>query len=271
MFKLLFILMSLFIFIGCGDDEIVIDETLPVTVHFAAETGVGDDGWQSFVTVTVNSDDVVTHIALGGVGTLASASRRSISQGTEYEETFGYDFYEQVTSLEYALRGVHRDALVDAILAAYEDERVNFNTLTFAYLAELALASPPVTPGPYIDGFYGSSSEINEAGYQYFVNLFVVHGNILAVHWNAFNVLDGIFKYNPSFTTVDTEMPEGHNQEWRAQAIIIEEALAEFQDPTRFSFDVDGFTNDLPGVYIEIESVVSLFTEALAAGPISPE
>jgi len=266
MFKLLFIFMSLFILIGCGDDEVVIDETLPVTVHFAAEASVGDDGWQSFVTVTINSDGVVTQIELEGVGTLASASRRSISQGTTYEETFGYDFYEQITSLERSLRGVHSEDLVGAILDAYQNDSVDFNTITFAHLAELALASPPVERGQYMDGFYGSSSEINEDGYQYFVNLFVVHGDIIAVHWNAFNALDGAFKYTPSSTTVDTEILE-----WRNQAIIIEEALIQFQNPMSFSFDVDGFTNDLPGVYIEIESVVSLFTEALAAGPANPE
>ena len=266
MFKFLLVLASLFILVGCRDDEVVTDETLPPTVYFAADASLGDDGWQHFVTVIVNADNVVTDIAFDSIGMPATPSRRLISQGTTYVETFGYSFYEQAMMLEQALRGVLRDELVEGILTAYQEGMIDFNPVAFAHLAEIALASPPVARGPYLDGIYSSYGEVNEAGYQYFVNLFIIHGNILAAHWNAINLEDGTFKYTPSSTAADESLLE-----WRNQAALIEEALIAFQDPMMFSFDVNGFTDEIPGVYIEIESVVALFTAALATGRANPE
>jgi len=267
MFKFILIFMSLFILASCGDDAIVIDETLPVTTHFAIEDSLGDGEWQYFVTITVNSDNIVTDVNLNGVTRLANTSRREVAQLDDYEELFGYNFYQQASSLERSLIGISSDELVDAILDAYNNDIVDFDTTAFASLANLALASAPVERGlHYIDGIYHSINAINDDDFQYFVNLFIINGDIVAAHFNAIND-EGLLKYDQfTDTTVDDEIIA-----WRYQAQLLEQALIRLQDPMEFTFDDDGLTDDIPGVDIEIESFVSLVIQALSAGPIVTE
>lgn len=264
MFKFMLFFTTLFILVGCGDDEVVIDETLPVTTYFAIEDELGNNEWQYFITITINSEHVVTHVELNGITQLANRSRREVAQLDDYEDVFGYNFYEQVSSLEQSLIGTLRDDLADAIRDAYHDGIVDFDTTTFADLVHRALSTGalPLERGPYIDGTYHGIDVVDEDGLQYFVNLFVINGDIVAVHFNALSG-DGL-KYNPfTATTVDDEIIA-----WRTQARLLEQALIQLQDPMAFTFSEDGFTSDIPGVDIEIESFVSLVTQALAAGPV---
>ena len=265
MFKLMLILLSLFVFVGCDNGEVEIDETLPVAVHFAIEDGLAGNEWQNFIMITVNSDDIVTALELNGIPQLANMLRSEVAQLDDYADVFGYNFYEQADYLERHLIGTSSDELVEIIRDAYDNNLVDFDTTAFADLASRALASPPVEKGPYIDGTYRGMDVINEDGLQYFVNLFVINGDIVAVHYNAINHNDdGFLKYAPLFAlTVDHEVTN-----WRDQAQLLEQALIRFQDPMGFTFDDDGFSTDIPGVDFEIESFVSLVTKALAAGPI---
>lgn len=266
MFKMMLIFMSLFLITGCRGDDVSIDETLPVMVYFATEVGLGGDEWQSFIIITVNSDNVVTDVELNGVTQLANNSRREVAQLDDYEDLFGYNFYELASSLERSLIGLFRNELADAIRDAFDHEIVDFDTTTFADLASIALASAPVERGGYIDGFYRGIDPQDEEGFQYFVNLFVMNGKIVAVHFNALNN-EGHFIYDPFVaTTVDSEIIE-----WRHQAELLEQALIELQDPMALTFDEDGLPTDIPHVYIEIDSFVALVTQALAKGPLTLE
>ena len=264
MFKFMLTLVTLIILVGCRGDEVMIDETLPVTTHFAIQDHLGDGEWQYFVTITVNSDDIVTDVNLNGVTRLAFTSRREVSQSSDYQELFGYDFYSQASSLERSLIGMSSDKLVDAIRDAYDNDLVHFDTTTFASLASLALASPPVERGLYqIDGFYNSIDTVEIDGFQYFINLFIINGDIVVAHFNAVNEV-GSLKYDQfTATTADNEIIA-----WRTQASLLEQTLIQIQDPMLFTFDADGFTTDIQDVDIEIELFVSLVTQALAAGPI---
>lgn len=268
--------MSLALVVGCNRVSESVDEAeeytnidLPVTVHFAIEDTLGEDEWQSFITITVNSENIVTDVELNGITPLANNLRRDVAQLDGFEEAFGYNFYEQATTLERSLIGYSGNDVATALRDAYDNELVDFNTTTFANLADIALRSAPVERGSYIDGAYHSvkiadEDEVeDENDLQYFVNLFIINGNIVAVHYNALND-EGLLKYDQLIGAL-------HNidvTDWRYQAELLELALIDSQDPEEFSFDEDGFTSDIPGVYIEIETFVSLVIQALADGPI---
>jgi len=266
MFKLIVIILTLLIVVGCGNDAIVIDEDLPTTTHFAISDDVGDHNWQDFITVEVNSDQIITNVEMNSIAQTAMAARRDFAQLDEYEEAFGYDFYEQANTLERSLVGLSSHELADTIRVAYPNDLVDFDTTIFANLAEQALNADPVEIGDYIDGWYQSLSDFNEDGFQYFVNLFVQHGTIIAVHWNAINE-EGILKYDPTgATAVNDEM-----RQWHSQAQLVEESLIARQDPMLFAFDENGRSTDIPNVTIEVEPFISLATQALAAGPLIRE
>ena len=269
MLKLILMFMSLFLFIGCereengdGDGNVDIDLSL-VTVHFAIEDR-GVDEWQDFITIAVNEDNIVTDIELNSITRLANSTRRYVAQLDGFEDVFEYNFYEQARALEYTLIGLSSNELVDAIRDAYRNGIVDFSTTTFADLADHALRSSPIEAGPYIDGVYHSIEDEDEDGLQYFVNIFVINGDIVAVHYNAINH-EGLFKYDQLIGAI----PDHDIVAWRHQAQLLEQALIRLQDPMEFTFDEEGFTADIPGVYIEIESFVSLVIGALAAGPVA--
>jgi len=267
MFKFMLAFLALFLFAGCANDEVevAIDETLPVTVYFAIEDQFCANEWLSFITITINSDDIVTDVTLDGVTRFANHSRREFAQLDGFENILEYNFYEQATSLEATLVGIFRSELVDTIQDAYENGIVDFDTTTFANLASRALtgSSTLLERGPYIDGSYRSISHINEDGLQYFVNLFIINGNIVAIHFNA--IIGDELKYNPfNDTTVSEEIIA-----WRSQIQLLEQALLSLQDPTAFTFCEDGFTTDIPGIEIEIESFTSLVIQALTTGLIT--
>jgi len=266
MLKLILIFASLLLFVGCEGEEYISIESLTVTVHFAIEDSIGDDEWQDFITIAVNSENVVTEVELNSVTPLANNSRRNVAQLEGFEDVFEYNFYDQASSLESSLIGISGDELADALRSAYHDDLVNFDTATFADLANHALASEPVEKGPYLDGTYYGIEAADANGLEYFVNLFVINGDIVAVHFNAVNH-EGLLKYDQLIgTTADHDIAA-----WRYQAQLLEQALIQVQDPLGFSFDENGFTTDIPGVYMEIESFVSLVTQALSEGPVIVE
>jgi len=266
MVKLILIFISLFLIVGCNSEEYVPIDSLEVTDHFAIEDSLSGDEWQDFIAVTVNSENIITAIELNSVSKLANNLRRDIAQLEGFEEAFGYNFYDQASSLEQSLIGTPSDELVDALRNAYADEIVDFDTTTFANLADLALSSESVQQGPYIDGAYHSIEAIDEDELQYFVNLYILNGYIVAVHFNASN-LDGRLKYDQLISMI----PDIDIIEWRHQAQILEQALIRFQDPMEFAFDDYGYATNIPGVDINIEPFVSLAIQALANGPVIDE
>jgi len=266
--KLSLILLFVFTMVRYETDEVSYATTYEVvlTEYFAIAEELGDDNWQDFITITVCANGLVQNVELNGLVALVNTSRRTVAQSVSYEAAFGYNFYEQASALERELIGIASAELATRLLAANQDLAVDFDTTTFADLADIALASAPVETGMYIDGLYHSIGRANAEGFEYFVNLFVTHGRIVAVHFNAINQ-DGVLKYDPLASTV------GNSQiiSWRNQATTLELALIDLQDPATFTFDEAGLATEFVDVEIEIADFVFLATSALAAGPVAFE
>lgn len=270
MFKTLMIFAAIFLLVGCIENEVgqsdvadvVIDHSLPVVVYFALEENSDDQRWQNFIAISVNSDDVVTEVSLNSIAPFANNSRRNVAQLEGFEDIFKYDFHGQASLLEQSLVGTTRAYLADALLLAYVDEKVDFDTADFANLATTALATTPMDRGPYADGVYMSINQDGEA-FDYFVYLFVVHGHIKAVHFNGFDS-DNSLKYDAfSNAPIEEEITN-----WREQAELFEEALLLVQDPLVFTFCTDGYTADIDDFNLEAIPFINLVVEALARGPI---
>jgi len=276
MFKFILAFMVVLVLAGCTSDETeqtrrevatenvaTVDDTLPVSVYFAIEENLVDHRWQNFIAITVNSDDVITDVSLNSISQLANNSRRNVAQLEGFEDIFKYDFHGQASVLEQSLVGTLRNDLTEALVSAYVDELVDFDTADFANLASVALRSTPIERGVYADGVYMSINHAEHEDFSYFVYLFVVQGHIKAVHFNGFSSNDAL-KYDAfSGATINEDIIQ-----WRRQAELFEEALLTTQDPLVFTFCENGFTTDIPGFNIEVVPFITLVTEALAGGPI---
>ncbi|MCL2559573.1 MAG: hypothetical protein FWE07_03730 [Turicibacter sp.] len=267
MVKLTIFVLALLALAGCNNNNDVpeIDTSVPTDVYFAMSTEVSDEGWFDFISIEINAEDIVTNVELNGISQTVMATRRDLALLAFYDEDDEYPnkFYEEANDLQLVLIGLERSEIVSILRAAYADDVVSFPTANFADLAEMAINAGPIEIGDYIDGWYQGIGDTNE-GYRHFVNLFIQHGNIISVHWNAVND-EGFLKYDP--TTIANE----EITEWVTQVRFVEQALIARQDPTLFSFDEDGFSTDIPNVDIEVETFVSLATRALAAGPLVRE
>ncbi|MCL1990682.1 MAG: hypothetical protein FWG67_07320 [Defluviitaleaceae bacterium] len=266
MFKVMFILVAAGLLVGCAneiEEHVTTDDSSPAIVYFAIEEDdLEDDRWQNFIKIAVD-DDIITYVSLNSISILANTSRRDAAQLTFFETILDYNFYEQADLLESTLVGLSYTELAQALRDAYDNQSVDFDTRGFADLATRALASDPLERGPFLDGFYMSINDAIDESLTYFVHLFVVHGHIKAVHFNAFDV-DNALKYDV-FTG---ETVGEHIVEWRRQAELFEEALLNSQDPMAFTFDEQGLSTDIPGFYLWIEPFITLATEALAQGPV---
>ena len=260
MFKFLFLMSSLLLLVGCNNEvEPAFEYTGPTRDYFAILDTVADDGWQSFVLVSINDDGIVTDITLDGVTPLANSTRREVSKMAAYYEHFGYRFYEQVDDLAQQLIGNHRSELVTAVRTT---DLVDFDTTIFADLVSTALNARPVVQGIYLDGSYRAFSDVDADGYHFFVNLFVLNGEIVAVHFNAVDA-GGNLRYEQIDSSRDQYLVTTRAQlEYFAQLIIA------LQDPMVISFDIDGFAIDFPQLHIPVEPLIVLVTRALAAGPV---
>ena len=266
MLKLVLVIFASLIVTGCEGNDTVIDETLPTTIHFAIDDEIDEHGWQNFITIESNTDDIITFVEINSIRHPNVATRRDLAQFGDYEDAFGYNFYEQAKEIEQSLVGLSRDELADAIRIANHDNIVDFDTTSFANLASLALQHGAIDVGNYIDGWYQSVSDIDEEGLRYYVNLYVLHGSIIAVHWNAVNE-EGVLMYDPQTgAAISYEALQ-----WSFQAQLVEQELIQRQDPALFAFDEDGLSTDITNIDIKVESFISLATEALAAGPLTRE
>ena len=262
MLKGILIVLMTAILTGCRNDNVV-DDTLPTWTYFAIEDSPGADGWQHLISITVHSGDIVVLAELDSLlpATTSPHSRREMAQFDEYDAIFGYNFYEEVEFFERRLVGNHLSEVENLVRGAVDANHVSFETERFADLIAIALATPPIVSGDLIDGFYRSFSA--DSGYRYFVQLYVHHGRIVSVHFNAIDA-DGDLRYEyVNFDTVDVDALD-----WPAQANIFARSLIASQNPAYFTFDANGYTDEIPHVNIPIEPLVSLVTNALAAGPV---
>lgn len=264
MVKIILLISSLLL-IACRNPEQTPElpaYTGPVREYFAVLDQVADDGWQSFINIFVSEDDLVSRIHFDGVTPLASSTRRNVSQTTAYFEHFGYHFYEQTDFLSQQLIGVHITELVSLIASAKVDYLIDFDPTVFADLARLALSAGPVVRGPYLDGAYQAFAEVDDDGYHYFVNMYILMGNIVAVHFNAVNN-EGVLKYDQILDVDGGLFAIGMQEQFEYFAQV----LIATQNPMAITFDEDGFATAISALHIPVEPLINLVTLALAAGP----
>ena len=263
MFKIVLLMSTILTLVGCQNNHPNIDDTSPTRDYFAISDFTDQDGWQSFVLVTINEDDIVTGIRFDGITWTANGTRSEIAQLGAYEAHFGYHFYEQANTLEQHLVGVSRSELVGRIHEAAANSLVDFDLSIFANLANLAIHTTSAPRGAYLDGAYRAFGDIYEDDYQLFTSLFVINGYIVAAHFNGLSS-DGTLQFNHLGGETVTNYAIG----MREQFEYFEQILIAVQDPMSITFDAEGFAIDFPQLHIPVQPLVALVIEALGAGPV---
>jgi len=265
MFKLLTILSMSLLLVACRAEPEPIDDGIRYT-YFAMEQHDPHGDWQNFILIEVDSQENITAIQLDGVNAILSSTRRDLSHLELHEDdTEDYAFSEHIADFEESLIG---QPVAELTALIQDGDTDGFMPSAWTMLAITALSSDPVERGPYLNGLYQSTADEPVDGFYHFVNFIVVHGHIVAVQWNAITE-DGFLKYD--YVTMTGVGAGSEVRAWRDQAILLEDALLDIQDPLLLTFDENGYATDLEDVEIEIETFVSLVIRGLAYGPITIE
>lgn len=249
----------------------VLTTSLQDGTHFALEEEFDENGWKRFVEIVVEESQIVA-VTFDAVNEFAATFKADISYS-------GIDIFSEDD--DHPLRWDQQMTVLEQFILDHQGiDDLNGNAAPFleAFTLELApyvelfnvaVGTGPLEAGPYLDGRYFMAQELlvgEYDDYQYFINMIVRHGYIIAVHWNAINS-EGVRKYEPILpgSILDTE---DEALMWRAQADLMEAHLLSTQDPTQMTFDEDELSQELFGVDIPIQSFIELAVSALAAGPI---
>jgi len=258
--KLLTLITLILLLAGCNNEEntteIEISPPLLTNIYFMIEEQIGD-AWQNFVQISIDTEGIITDLTLNSITPLSSSTRREIAQLEGFDIAFGYNFFEQALGVEKNLIGIHRSQLINEMRYQLETSELDFELSPFIILAAQALNNRIVERGPFIDGVYQFKDIPQNSEFEYFINLYIIHGYIVSAH---FSILESDVFSPPEIS---------QNPNWRRQANLLEKELIATQDPTSFLFDTDGFATDFPNVFIEIEFFVNLVTQALANGPLT--
>jgi len=239
--------------------------------YFALEEHFDAGGWKRFVEIQVEEHQLIS-ITFDAVNEFAATLKVDASySGIEVFMEDGLhplrwdqqmSIFEQFILDAQGLEELNGNAtsLLDSI---------TLDLTPYVELFNVAVGAGPVEMGPYLDGRYFMAQEPvmgADDDYQYFINMIVRHGYIIAVHWNAINS-EGVRKYEPILpgSILDTE---DEALLWRAQADLMEAHLISTQDPTQMTFDEDELSQELFAVDIPIQAFIELAVSALAAGPL---
>jgi len=262
-------LMAVVILVACagGEEEVSdVEPTLADGVYFAISESLSEDGWYDYVSFKIEAG-IVVNIDFNGVNEFATMTRKSSAEAG-LQAANGERFDEQAAIVEEALLAQWYQVLLDAVDADFNiDDALEIDMETFAELTHVAFEVEPIERGDYIDGFYNAGVVVGDElfeGFTDFVNLFVKHGRIIAVHWNGV-APDGTFRYDP---LVQGGGANPAKENLREQAFRVERFLLNIQDPMQITFDEDGIPADIFGVDIEVATFVSLVLQALADGPL---
>lgn len=232
--------------------------------YFALESGFDEEGWKLAVSFEVN-EGIMENLEFDAVHEFAASTKRSLSYRPEY----GLPWDEQLTMLEnFIILNQDTDLGIlengrPALLHSFSLPAVPFLNLLYT-----AILEGPQEPGPYLDGIYfAEQGEFNEdTGFNYFINMIVRDGRIIAVHWNALTEA-GTRKYEPLLPDTVIEL-ENEPEDWHYQARDLEQFLLEIQDPTEMTFNLENRTDDLFTISIEVNYFIELAVRALGAGPL---
>lgn len=241
-------------------------------VYFAQEDGFNaKTGWKYMATLVVKNGKIVEAEwnganRAGGVDKITSSESGAygmVAKGGSQSE-----WHEQAAKAEAFLLDKQDPAAI-----TYTDDEghtdaisgVSIHVVEFFDLAEKALAKGPVGYGMWKDGNYrAEADEFAGSGWKSTVDITVVSGYIVAANWDAVHKDGGDTKKVQSMDGRYGMVAKGGSQsEWHEQAILMQELLLENQDPSKISYDADGYTDAVSGVSIHVNDFVELALKAL--------
>jgi len=177
-------------------------------------------------------------------------------------------WYEQAAKVEAALIEAQDPSAISYDSDGYTDaiSGVSIHINEFIELAEEALAQGPVGRGPYKDGYYHAELDEFNRGWKDYVDVTVIGGYIVAVHWSAYPEEGELDKYQFSREGQYGMVENGGAQDpWWVQVDRAEAYLLETQDPAQIEYvDEDGHVDAISGVSIHVKELFSLAEKALA-------
>ncbi|MDY7027249.1 MAG: FMN-binding protein, partial [Spirochaetota bacterium] len=177
-------------------------------------------------------------------------------------------WFEQAAKVEAALIEAQDPSAISYDSDGYTDaiSGVSIHINEFIELAEEALAQGPVSRGPYKDGYYHAELDAFNNGWKDYVDVTVIGGYIVAVHWSAYPEEGELDKYRFSKEGQYGMVENGGAQDpWWVQVDRAEAYLLETQDPAQIEYvDEDGHVDAISGVSIHVKELFSLAEKALA-------
>ncbi len=247
-------------------------------IYFAMEDDFSEtSGWKYVATLEVK-DGKIVKADWNGVHKDAGPDKDTVSKAGNYGMVaYGgasAPWHEQAEKVEAYLLETQ-----DPTAITYKDDEghtddiagVSIHVIEFFELAKKALDNGPVEKGPYEDGYYHADMGAYDHGYNYFVDMTVLNGNIVAANFDAYPEAGGVYKKAVS-ANGDYGMFEngGSQSPWYEQAEKAAAYLIETQDPTAITYkDDEGHTDDIAGVSIHVIEHFDLAKKALENGPVA--
>ena len=246
-------------------------------VYFMADSEFPETGWKEYVALTVINGYIVS-ADWSGVNKMGEDKKLYDAAGKYNMVEFGgaqADWSVQAAKAEQYLLDVQ-----DPTKIGYKDEEghtddiagVSVHVSGLMNLADAALKAGPVTVGPYKDGGYYASSDVEDNGWKDYVSLFVKNGNIVEVYWSALNA-DGEDKQEfDKAGNYNMVKFGGAQADWHVQAALAEQNLIDTQDINAITYkDDEGHTDDIAGVSIHVSGFYELVAEAFNNGVVTVE
>ncbi len=284
------ILLIAFVAVGCAKDEpkavaavatpapkATVGPAIPALkseIYFAAEDEFGSSGWKNTVTLTV-SDSKITKADWNGVNISGGVDKKTYDKAGKYNMVkFGNAQAEWSVQAEKA--ETHLIGTQDPTAISYKDSEgstddiagVSVHVKGFFTLAEKALASSPISIGPYTDGaYFAIDDQFASTGWKDYVSLTVLNGRIAAINWSGVNRAGDDKKAFDKAGNFNMVKYGKAQDEWSVQAVRTENFLVEKQDLKAITYkDAEGSTDDIAGVSIHVNVMYALVEKALASG-----
>jgi len=242
--------------------------------YYMLDDEFASSGWKEYVALTVINGNIV--------GVNWSAINRTGDDKKLYDAAGKYNMVkfggaQSEWLVQAKIAEQYLMDLQDPSLVEYKDDEgridavggVSIHVDGLFNLADAALEAGPRDLGPYADGgYYATQEAFGKTGWKEYVSLFVENGKIISAYWSALNEAGDdkkVYDMNGKYGMV---AKGGAQAEWYEQAAKVEGNLLESQDVSSVSYDDGGYTDDIAGVSIHVNSFYELAAQALENGVI---
>ena len=241
--------------------------------YFAIDESFGSSGWKEYVSVTVLNGRIAS-VNWSGVNKTGDDKKAFDIAGNYNMVKFGKaqaEWYQQAQKAEeYLIAKQDLKAITYSDKEGHTDDiaGVSIHVNSLYTLVEKALASGPVSLGPYADGgYYASEEAFSSSGWKGFVSLFVKNGNLVSVNWSGVNEAGEDKKQFAADGKYGMVKASALGKEWHEQASAVEAYLLVTQDPKKISYtDESGHTDAIAGASMHVQDFFTLVEKALASG-----